>query len=129
MTRDHRDCLTLEVNRNGLFLNQDIADHLGLGVANNRTSRKGLINTSILTPGEFLADYILCKDSRRGRRANMCNSDVTFRPALVILATRHPENQVGERDIGEQLPLGDQLRETLAILNGQRGMRIGKITS
>jgi hypothetical protein len=46
----------------------------------------------------------------------MCHCNVSSRPALEIFTQRYPENEIGEREIREELPIGNQLSQAMNLL-------------
>jgi hypothetical protein len=57
---------------------------------------------------------------RRRRRTALRDAEEALAPALVV--HRHPEQEVGEREVGEQLPLGDDALEVDDRGAGERGV-------
>ena len=64
-----------------------------------------------------LADLIIIVRSRTGRGTHLCNAHVT-----VASANRNPQQQIGERKVRQQLPLGGEPMQMLAGFDRQVGV-------
>ena len=62
------------------------------------------------------ADEVVMVRRGPGRRPDVCRSN-----EATAVAHRQPQHEVGEREVGEQLPVGQQPVQPLDVLAGQRG--------
>src|SRR4030081_2978929 len=83
----------------------------------------------MLVDGEPRADDVFRVRRRCRRRPHVRDTDKVTAAGVQPFGHRDPEHEVGERQVGEQLPLGDYRLQVIGGLAGQSGVlcqQVGK---
>jgi hypothetical protein len=87
----------------------------------------GDVQMGHLRPADDLADLVVLVRGRRGRRPDL--GDAEERPGLAgRSADRHPEQQVGEGQVGQQLPIAGQPVQVVDVGGAEGGVFLDQIT-
>ncbi len=122
MPRDHRNDLAVATNRDRLLAYRHAVAPLGVALTTDATLTPGAVKQRSLAVGQALADLVLDVGGLRGDRPNLRDSDEPGGLSREVRVGAYPQQQVGEREIGEQLPLADEKVQPVEVGVGQRRM-------
>ena len=116
MPREHRDDLAAADDGDGLLPHRQVVAPSRVALARRSAARRGAASSSDGGPrGDARPDHVVEEDGRPvvGRTC------ATATPRVAVV--RHPQHEVGEREVGEQLPVADQQVQPLDVVVGQVG--------
>ena len=106
-------------HRDRLLPNRHAVAPLGIALATDATLTPGAVNQWPLAFGEALADLVLDVGGLRGDRPNLRDRNEPGWLSAELPVSAHPQQQVGEGEVSEQLPLTDEQVQPVEIGVGQ----------
>jgi hypothetical protein len=112
---------------NGLVPGRGVAVPDRVALAPDPLLGEGDVEVSHLGTAHDLADLVVLVGRRGGRRAHLGDAQV-FARLPVLPLHRHPHQQVGEGEVGQQLPVPGQPVQVVDVGRLETGVLLGQIT-
>ncbi|SKU34726.1 Uncharacterised protein [Mycobacteroides abscessus subsp. abscessus] len=123
LVSQHRDCPVATAHRNRLYVQLGgVLGQVRVALALDGTRGKRRLHQGYVGDLGDGADSVVVDDGRRGVGSALGHADEG------IVVAVHPHQVVGEREIGQQLPLGDHGVQVIDGITGQHGVLGKQIT-